>query len=98
MAVFVQALPLWAASVAAIAFPVTIALVEMPTYYGYARPQLERGGVAPWRAVAVAGAGHGLQHAVLPLVVDLRFFVWRAAMFLPFAWFVAAARPSPPSA
>lgn len=91
MAVFVQPLPLWAASVAAVAFPVTIALVEMPTYYGYVRPVLERIGCAPWRAVAVAGAGHGLQHAVLPLVLDPRFLIWRAAMFLPFAWFVAAA-------
>lgn len=90
MAVFVQPLPIWAASVAAVAFPVTIALVEMPTYYGYVRARLERIGFVPWRAVAVAGAGHGLQHVVLPLVFDPRFLVWRAAMFLPFAWFVAA--------
>lgn len=61
------------------------------------RPRLERIGVAPWRAVAVAGAAPGLQHAVLPLVIDPRFLLWRAAMLLPFAGLVAATLRRRPS-
>lgn len=90
LALFVRPLPIWAGSLALVAFPLTIALSELPTYYGYARPRLERLGIAPWRAVGIAALSHALQHAALPLLFDVRFLVWRGLMFLPFALFVGA--------
>lgn len=91
LATLVQPLPLWAALVAAIGFPLTIAASELPTYYGYVRPRLEALGARPWQAVVLAATVHGLQHVTLPLVPDARFMAWRALMFLPFALFVGAA-------
>lgn len=91
LAVFIQPLPLWAALVALVGFPLTIALAELPAYYGYARPRLEALGLRPWAALGLAALLHGLQHAALPLVFEARFLAWRGLMFLPFALFVGAA-------
>jgi hypothetical protein len=91
LATFVQPLPLWGGLVALVAFPITVALSELPTYYAYARPRLEAAGLAPWLALGAAALFHGLQHATLPLVFDGTFIAWRALMFLPFALFVGAA-------
>lgn len=91
LATFIQPLPLWAGLVALIVFPITVALSELPTYYGYARPKLEALGAAPWVALAVAALFHALQHAALPLVFDGPFLLWRSLMFLPFALYVATA-------
>lgn len=91
MATFAQPLPLWGALVALVAFPITVALSELPTYYAYARPRLESAGLAPWLALGAAALFHGLQHAALPLVFDPAFTLWRTLMFLPFAHFVGGA-------
>lgn len=88
LSIFIQPLPVWAALVALIGFPVTIALSELPVYYGYVRPRLESTGLQPWLAIAVVGGIHGLQHAALPLVFDGSFLLWRALMFIPFACFL----------
>lgn len=87
--VMFQALPLWAITVLFVAFPVTIALTEMPTYYGYVMPRLQvatgsRGGV-----LVLVASVHAAQHMTLPLVFDARFVAWRLLMFWPFALFVA---------
>ena len=78
-----QPLPLWAIGLGLL-FPVTIAFAELPTYFAYVMPRLERtmGWVAAW---LTASFFLGLQHATLPLIFDWRFVVWRATMFLPFA-------------
>lgn len=96
LATFVQPLPLWAALVALVGFPVTVALSELTTYYGYARPRLESLGATAWQAVVLVAVVHALQHAALPLAFDVRFVVWRSLMFLPFALFVGTALRSRP--
>jgi hypothetical protein len=82
---YVRPLPLWAAAISLIAFPLTIALAELPTYFGYAMPRLGCG----WGAVVACAFFLGLQHATLPLLFDWRFIVWRAGMFVPFALLLA---------
>jgi hypothetical protein len=68
-------------------FPTTIALAELPLYFGYGMPRLGQG----WRAALLAAFFLSIQHAALPLVFDWRFIVWRATMFSLFALLLAVA-------
>jgi len=81
----VQPLPVWAAVLAILLFPLTTALAELPTYYGYVQPRLAALKAPAWTVVLVPAVFHALQHATLPLLFDPSFILWRAAMFLPFA-------------
>jgi hypothetical protein len=83
-----QPLPLWMVWTALALFPLTIALAELPAYYGYAMPRIRRqvGGV--WWVPLLVGVAHALQHIALPLVFDVPFMLWRLGMFLPFAVFL----------
>ncbi len=89
--------PVWAA-VLFVAFPLMVALTELPAYFGYVMPRLEAlGSSAAGReggffrthvaAPAVLWSVFFLaaQHAALPLIFDWRFIVWRLVMFMPFA-------------
>lgn len=90
-----QPLPLWAWA-ACLAFPVTIAFAELPTYFGYVLPRLEARTGSPLVAVLACASFLALQHAALPLVLDPRFMLWRVAMFAPLAVYLGAvlrARP-----
>ncbi len=83
-----QPLPVWAAIVFMIFFPVTIAFAELPLYFGYIKPRLEVITNKWWLAVLLPALMLGAQHATLPLIFDLRFILWRFLMFLPFAVFL----------
>ena len=92
-----RAIPVVAAAAILIGFPIVHAMAELPTYYGYVMPRLERMYGWRWRALIVAGLVLSTQHVFLPLLFDWRFVAWRALMFLPFAiWvaFVIQRRPS----
>jgi len=83
-----QALPMWVVVPLLVLFPVSIALSELPAYFGYAMPRLQ---VATGRPVAIwllASAALATQHVALPLVFDWRFALWRLVMYAPFALFV----------
>jgi len=82
---FVQPLPLWAALIALVAFPLTIALTELPTYFGYVQRRLAEAGHRAWVVIVVPALFLALQHVAMPLLFDWRFALWRALMFLPFA-------------
>jgi hypothetical protein len=84
-------LPLWAAYLSLVLFPISIALAELPTYFGYAMPRLAILTGRGWAAVSMAAIFLSVQHATLPLIFDWRFILWRAVMFLPFAFLVAIA-------
>jgi len=82
--------PVWvpAAWVMLIAFPVIHALTELPTYYGYVLPRLEALTSRVTMPLVLTASTLSLQHAVLPLLFDTRYLLWRALMFLPLAvWF-----------
>lgn len=89
--------PVWAA-VLFVAFPLLVALTELPAYFGYVMPRLEAlGGPFAGReggfirahvaapAVLVTSFFLAAQHVALPLIFDWRFILWRLLMFLPFA-------------
>jgi hypothetical protein len=79
-----RALPLWAILPTLVLFPLTIALAEIPTYFGYVMPRLEKQ-VGAWLAVSLSAMALAAQHVTLPLVFDVRFILWRLLMFIPFA-------------
>ena len=87
---FFRSLPLWAILPTLVIFPITIALAEIPTYFGYVMPRLEKK-VGTWLAVLLAALALAAQHVTLPLVLDVRFIIWRLLMFLPFALLLAGA-------
>ncbi len=84
-ALMFRPLPLWA-GIASILFPITIAFAELPTYFGYAMPRLEKQIGNGWLAWALASSFLALQHITLPLILDWRFIVWRFGMFIPLAF------------
>jgi hypothetical protein len=85
VAMFVQPLPRFVALATLFAFPITIALVELPTYFAYVMPRLTTRWSGSWWAVAISAILLGVQHVTLPFIPDLRFILWRVAMFIPFA-------------
>lgn len=81
----VQPLPTWAAILGIVLFPLTTALAELPTYYGYVQPRLAALTSSRWVVIGVPALFHAIQHATLPLLFDGGFLLWRGLMFLPFA-------------
>jgi hypothetical protein len=80
-------LPGWAL-VAGLLFPLTITLAELPTYFGYVMPRLSEKLGSGWLAWAIASFFLGLQHAALPLIFDGPYLLWRALMYMPFAFYI----------
>lgn len=96
-ALFMLPLPVWAAAVSLVLFPLTIAFAELPTYYGYVMPRLAQLSGKPWLALGAAVALLAAQHITLPLIFDARYLLMRLLMFLPFALWLGLAlrwRPS----
>jgi hypothetical protein len=85
---FVRPLPVWAAVIGLVIWPITHGLAELPTYFGYAMPRLETRTGHPWLAVSLASFFLAAQHIALPLLLDGRFIAWRMLMFIPFALMV----------
>jgi len=85
----VRPLPLWAALVGLLAFPLLQGMVEIPAYMLYVRPRLEKQGVPPWLAIGLTGFFLSAQHVFAPFIPDLRFITYRLVMFLPFAFLTA---------
>ncbi|PLS18013.1 hypothetical protein CVD28_10050 [Bacillus sp. M6-12] len=85
-----QPLPVWAALIALIIFPVSNALVELPTYIGYALPRLEQHYGSKWKPIIFAGMALALQHVFLPLIFDPSYMLWRFFSFIPMAIILGA--------
>lgn len=81
----------WLAIVLLFAFPVTIVLAELATYFGYIMPRLYERLGSKWLAVALPVLFLSLQHMTLPFIPDLRFFIYRGLVFLPFAALIGIA-------
>lgn len=90
-ALMFRPLPWLAAVVLFVAFPLSVALTELPSYFGYGMPRLEALSGRAWLAVLVAAFLLALQHVTLPLLFDGRFVLWRLGMFLPFALLLGVA-------
>lgn len=81
----------WLAIILLFAFPVTISLAELATYFGYIMPRLMDGLRSKWLAVALPVLFLSLQHITLPFIPDLRFILYRGLVFLPFAALIGIA-------
>ncbi|MEQ9412941.1 MAG: hypothetical protein RIF39_03885 [Cyclobacteriaceae bacterium] len=66
-------------------FPLTITFAELPTYFGYIMPKLEKQLQTKWLAVLLPVLFLSIQHCALPFIPDFNFIVYRALVFLPFA-------------
>ena len=85
MSLFIRHLPMWAAVVGFLFFPITQGLAELATYFLYVEPRLEEQLKSRWVAVGLSALALGLQHVSVPLVFNPRYLAWRGAMFIPFA-------------
>jgi hypothetical protein len=86
LSLFIQPLPLWAICAGMLLFPVTQGLAELPTYFGYVMPRLGQLTGRPWLGYTLASLFLGIQHMTMPLILDGRFILWRALMYIPFAF------------
>jgi hypothetical protein len=68
-----------------LAFPVTIAMAELATYFVYIMPRLKQQVKPPWLALLLPVLFLSLQHCTLPFIPDFDFLIYRALVFLPFA-------------
>jgi hypothetical protein len=92
-----QALPLLAVYPLFLVMPVTQALAELPTYWGYVAPRLRAAGTNRWIVVGIVGAVLSVQHMFFAFQLDWRYDLWLAVKFLPFAlWtgFIVDRRPT----
>jgi hypothetical protein len=88
LALFIRPLPFWVVYAGFLLFPLTQALAELPTYFGYVMPRFQKSGIAVWLAVLLPSLMLGFQHLAVPLLFDARFIAWRAFMYIPFALLV----------
>ena len=88
LALIVRPLPYWAVFLSILLFPIGQGLTELPTYFGYVMPRLQAQGMRRWLAVSLPALMLALQHIAIPLLFDGRFMLWRALMFIPFAFLV----------
>lgn len=80
-----QPMPVWAAIISLVVFPLTNALVETPTYIGYALPRLHKKIGVLWVAIILTGLALAFQHIALPMVFDVPYMLWRFLSFIPLA-------------
>ncbi|KAA9028551.1 CPBP family intramembrane metalloprotease [Niallia endozanthoxylica] len=80
-----QALPVGYAVIALILFPLSNALVETPTYIGYALPRLQKVTGRMYTPILIAGFFLALQHIFLPIVLEADYMLWRLFSFIPLA-------------
>ncbi len=88
---FFQPLPQWAAVVTLALFPLSMPFGELTTYFGYVMPRLELTTKSKLLSIILSALMLSLQHAALPLLFNLggMFLLWRALVFLPFAFSLA---------
>jgi hypothetical protein len=66
-------------------FPITAALAEIPTYFGYIMPRLKDRLRLNWVAFVLPVIFLSVQNCALPLVFDAKFILFRGLMYLPYA-------------
>lgn len=84
---FFRSLPYWVIALGFV-WSVTQGLVELPFYFAYIMPRIEKQLGNGWIAWALASLFLALQHITMPLIFDIKFIIWRFGMFLLFAFFI----------
>lgn len=88
MAFMLRPLPLWAAWISLLLFPLTQGLAELPTYFAYVMPRLQEQGYSNFWALSLPAVFLSVQHIGIPFLLDSRYILLRMVMFLPFAFFL----------
>jgi len=83
-----QSLPIWAAIISLLLFPLSNALIETTTYFGYAFEKIAIKGFIIWIPVLLSVIFLALQHIGIPLYLDDKYVLYRIISFLPFALLV----------
>lgn len=78
-------------------YPVTTALAELPTYFGYIMPRLKKYFKSQWIVITLPVLAFSLQHCTLPLVFETKFIFFRGVMYLLFAFIYGIALYKRPS-
>lgn len=81
----------WLVYILMILFPVTIAFAELANYFMYIMPKLKKRLKSKWLAILLPVLFLSLQHCTLPFIPDLKFILYRALVFLPFALIIGLA-------
>ena len=84
---FFRSIPFWLIIIGFF-WAITQGIVELPFYFAYLMPQLEKRLNNGWKAWILASFFLAFQHLALPLIFDYRFMLWRLGMFFLFAFFV----------
>ncbi|WNS76466.1 CPBP family intramembrane glutamic endopeptidase [Bacillus sp. DTU_2020_1000418_1_SI_GHA_SEK_038] len=85
----IQPLPIWAAIIGLILFPITNALVEVPLYMGYCLSRLEVQFNSKILALILSSFFLAFQHITLPITInDYKFMIWHFVSMLPLAFVV----------
>lgn len=79
----IQPIPVWIAAINIVLLPVTTALAEMPLYFGYAVPRIEKITQNKFLAVGYPIFFYALQHSFMPLLPDWRHILFRFLSFAP---------------
>lgn len=83
--VLFRPIPMYMVYFLLIAFPVTMALAELATYFGYIMPRLKKSLQSKWLALLLPVFFLSIQHCTLPLVFETKFIFFRGLMYLPLA-------------
>jgi hypothetical protein len=78
-------------------FPVSMALAELPTYFGYIMQRLPKHFRSRLWVLLVPVIFLSIQHCTLPFVFDLKFIAFRGLMYLPFSLMLGIALYKRPS-
>ena len=84
----IQPLPILAVYPLFVVMPVSQALAELPTYWGYVAPRLRASGASRWVVIGLVGAVLSVQHMFMAFQLDWRYDLWLALRYLPFALWV----------
>ena len=81
--IMVQPIPVWIAVMNIILLPLTVVFAEMPLYFGYALPRIEKITNNKFIAIGYSMFFYALQHSFIPLLFGWQHILFRFLMFLP---------------
>lgn len=81
-------IPVWLSVLTVLLLPVTIVFSELPLYFGYSFNRIRQATNRPKLAIAYVVFFYALQHSFIPLLLDVRFILFRFLSFLPLMVFL----------
>jgi hypothetical protein len=79
-------LPSSVIAICTVLMPLSTALADFPTYYGFVLPRLMKHYPKPedwWKPITIVASWHALQYVTAPWMWSLQYIVWRFMSFFP---------------